>query len=131
MVQKDIELILMRQLASCLGVAIFIVDPDGSLVFFNEPAEMLLGRRFEETGEMPSGELSSLFSPEDGRGMPLPSEDMPITVALRDRRPVIGRFSITSLDSVRRQVEVTAIPLIGQARRNLGAIAIIRETRVG
>ena len=46
MAQKDVEVILMRQLASYLAVPIFLVDPAGNLIFYNEPAERLLGRRF-------------------------------------------------------------------------------------
>ena len=53
MSQKPIELILMRQLASTLAMPIFLVDADGTLAFYNEPAERVLGMRFEETGEMP------------------------------------------------------------------------------
>ena len=45
MSQKAIELILMRQLASSLAMPIFLVDPSGNLVFYNEPAEQLLGSR--------------------------------------------------------------------------------------
>jgi PAS domain-containing protein len=46
MPQLEIEMILMRQLASYLAMPIFIVDPVGNLVFYNEPAESILGRRF-------------------------------------------------------------------------------------
>ena len=48
--QKPIELILARQLATTLAMATFLVDPDGTLVFYNEPAERLLGLRFEIGG---------------------------------------------------------------------------------
>jgi PAS domain-containing protein len=42
--QHDVELILMTQVASYLATPIFVVDPNGDLVYFNEPAEQLLGR---------------------------------------------------------------------------------------
>ena len=45
MPQKDIELILMRQLANYLAVPILVVDSAGTLLFYHEPAEGLLGRR--------------------------------------------------------------------------------------
>ncbi len=51
--QQEIEMILARQLASYLVMPIFVVDPAGTLVFYNEPAEPILGRRFDETGAMP------------------------------------------------------------------------------
>jgi hypothetical protein len=60
MLQQEIEMILMRQLAGYLAMPIFIVDPAGTLVFSNEPAEPILGRRFEETGEMPMRERSTI-----------------------------------------------------------------------
>ena len=59
MAQKAIELILMRQLASSLAMPIFLVDASGNLLFYNEPAEQLLGSRFDETGEMSMTEWSS------------------------------------------------------------------------
>ena len=54
MAQKPIELILMRQLASSLVMPIFLVDTSGTLVYYNEPAEQILGVRFDEIGEMPA-----------------------------------------------------------------------------
>ena len=48
----SIELILMRQLASHLRIPIFLVHGRGTLLFCNEPAEALLGLRFDEAGEM-------------------------------------------------------------------------------
>ena len=60
MAQKAVELILMRQLASCLAVPVFLVDPEGTLLYYNEPAERLLGRRYDETGEMPASEWGTM-----------------------------------------------------------------------
>ena len=67
MAQKAVELILMRQLASYLAVPIFLVDPDGNLLYYNEPAERLLGRRYDETGEMPVAEWSRVAQDPSGR----------------------------------------------------------------
>lgn len=38
-----IQIILTRQLATHLNVAVFLVDPKGTLLFYNEPAEAILG----------------------------------------------------------------------------------------
>src|SRR6266487_4028435 len=122
MSQKEIEMILARQLASCLALPIFLVDPGGALVFYNEPAEAILGRRFEETGEMPASEWSSFFSPTDSAGAPVQPGAMPLTIALEEGRPSHHRFWIRGLDNVSRHIEVTAIPLLGQAQRHLGAM---------
>ena len=127
MSQKEIEMILARQLASCLALPIFLVDPSGALVFYNEPAEAILGRRFEETGEMPANEWSSFFSPTDSAGAPIRPEALPLMIALDEGRPSHQRFWIQGLDNVPRHIEVTAIPLLGQAQRHLGAMAIFWE----
>jgi len=46
----DIEMILNRQLADCLAIPVFITDTIENLVFYNEPAEGILGKRYEDTG---------------------------------------------------------------------------------
>ena len=46
-----IQIILTRQLATYLSVPLFLVDPKGNLLFYNEPAEAILGRRFD--GDVP------------------------------------------------------------------------------
>ena len=61
MAQREIELVLMRQLASHLAQPILAVDRQGDLLCFNEPAEALVGRRFDEVGKIRSGEWSELF----------------------------------------------------------------------
>ena len=126
MPQREIEVILTRQLASYLALPIFIVDPDGTLVFYNEPAEAILGHRFEETGEMPASEWSLLYT-TDGTEDSVAPEELPLMSALREHHPAHGRLTIRGLDHVRRQIEVTAFPLIGQAGRSLGAVAIFWE----
>ena len=59
----------MKQVASYLAVPIFLVDPAGTLIFYNEPAEALLGRRYDETGEMPLEEWGTVFVPTDADGI--------------------------------------------------------------
>jgi len=128
MAQREIEVILIRQLASYLAMPIFIVDVGGNLVFYNEPAELLLGQRFEETGEMPAAEWATVLTPADETGKPLPRKDLPLSIALNDRKPAYRRFWIRGLDQVRRLIEVVAFPLVGQAGRDLGAVVIFWET---
>jgi PAS domain-containing protein len=65
---QPIELILMRELAGHLATPIFVIDPAGDLLFYNEPAELLLGTRFDETGMLPFAEWSTMFKPTNGRG---------------------------------------------------------------
>jgi hypothetical protein len=122
-----IQIILTRQLAGYLSVPLFLVDPKGNLLFYNEPAEVVLGRRFDETGAMPAKEWSSVFTPVDDRGQAMPPDDLPLMIALTKRRPAYARFSIKGLNGVARQVEVTAIPILGLEGEFLGAAAIFWE----
>ncbi len=123
MAHRDIELVLMRQLASYLAQPILLVDSNGDLLFFNEPAEELIGKRFDEVGEIRRGEFSALFKPVDDHGNPIKREDLPLTIAIDKGEPAHLRYWIQALDGVRREIEGTAFPLVGQAGRCLGAVA--------
>jgi len=127
MPEQPLELILLRQCASHLAMPIWIMGPDGNLLFYNEPAEPILGRRFDEAGELPGELLSSVFQTTAEDGSPLAAEDLPINIALRERRPAHKWFRIQGLDGIWRRIEVTAFPIEGQGRRNLGAVAIFWE----
>lgn len=128
--QKPLELILARQLAESLSVAVFLVDPQGRLVFYNEPAGEVLGMRFEETGELPMEEWSTEFKPVDAAGRALMPDDLPLVVALRGNRPAHARFWVRGHDQVRREIQVTAIPLRGPGQQVVGAAAFFWEERL-
>jgi PAS domain-containing protein len=109
--QQPLDLILARNLMSVLETPSFLVDDDGVLAFFNEAAGELLGKRFEETGRL-SREQWNAIGPVDARGNPIDSEDMPLTVALREGRPAHGRFNIRSDEGKIVEVETSAVPLV-------------------
>jgi PAS domain-containing protein len=95
-----IQIILTRQLAGYLSVPTFLVDPKGTLLFYNEPAEVLLGRQFDETGAMPAEEWSTIFTPVDREGQPIPPAELALMIALHERRPAHDRLFIRGLDGV-------------------------------
>jgi PAS domain-containing protein len=122
-----IQIILTRQLAGYLSVPLFLVDPQGDLLFYNEPAEAILGRRFEETGPMPAAVWSSVFTPVDDQGQPIAPADLPLMRTLTRQRPAYRRFFIQGLNGKRRQIEVTAVPIQGLQGEFLGAAALFWE----
>ncbi|HEX2027622.1 MAG TPA: hypothetical protein VHF25_06445 [Nitriliruptorales bacterium] len=128
MSQHSVEVILAKQLASHLTLPIFLVDPIGNLLYYNEPAEQLLGHRFEATGEMPVDDWATTFQPTDRDGRPLPASDLPLVVAVDKRVPAHRTMTIRGLDGVVRDIEVMAFPLEGEGARFLGAVAIFWET---
>jgi len=125
--QQEIELILSRHWASNLGTPIFLVDPQGNLLYYNEPAETILGRRFAETGEMSAEEWSTIFKITDEDHNLLEPEELPLNIALTERRPAHRRLWLSGLDNVQRHIKTTCFPLVGQADRYLGAIALFWE----
>jgi len=122
-----IQIILARQLAGYLSVPVFLVDHKGNLLFYNEPAEAILGRRFEETGAMPAEVWSTAFTPEDAHGNPIPPDQLPLMITLAKQRPAYRCFFIRGLDGAQRQVEVAAIPIIGLHDEFVGAAALFWE----
>lgn len=128
MSQQEIEVILSRHLAEYLAMPIFIVNPAGDLIFYNEPAEAVLGTRYNETGPMPAKEWTTVFHPMDAEGKPIPPEELPLMIAITQHRPAHKNFWIRGMDGSMRGIEVTALPLIGQAGRFLGGVAIFWES---
>ncbi len=124
MAAYEIEIILNRQLADCLSIPVFITDTEGQLIFYNEPAEDILGKRFEETGEMPVAEWSTVFQPIDELGAPMPPEELPLVKTLKYCSPFHKTFWIRSLKGRPQKISVTSYPIIGRTSKFLGAVAI-------
>jgi PAS domain-containing protein len=110
--QKPIELILARNLMSSLSTPAFLVDEEGLLVFYNDAAGALLGRRFEEAGKMTPAEWGSAWGPVGSAGQPIPVDELPLTVALRKSRPAHSRFRIRSLEGGEHEIEAAALPIL-------------------
>ena len=124
MANQPVELILARQFADSMSMAVFLVDPMGNLIFYNEAAESLLGIRFAETGSMAVDEWSTIFTPTDFEGNPFPPEEMPLVKTLSNQEPAHGSFCIISKSGENHVITVTAVPIQGRPDRYLGAMAI-------
>ena len=124
MAQKHLILILARELASNLATPTLICDAEGTLIFFNEAAEEIVGGPFADIGEMPMSEFSAGFAPRMRDGEPLPEERRPTRIALEEKRAAHEQLVVTSRDGVERQVAITAFPLFAHADEFVGMIAI-------
>jgi PAS domain-containing protein len=127
LVHHGVEVILARQLAGYLALPIVIVDPGGTVIFYNEPAERILGRRFDESGPIPPTQWGEAFEFVDELGKPVPVEKMPLAAALRTRRLVQLNYRMRGLDGSRHHVAEVGIPLLGNAGRFLGVLAVLFE----
>jgi PAS domain-containing protein len=123
-----IEFVLLKQVAGYLAMPVFVVDEEGALEYYNEPAEEVLGQRYEETGRIPLETWVNLWSPMDSDGRRLPLDEVPLPKAVRTRRPVIGSVTIRLPDGQLREITITALPLEGSDGSHLGAFAIFWET---
>jgi len=106
-----------------------IADERGDLLFFNEPAEKLLGRRFDEMGEATLEERTRVFSFRDAEGEPIPDDQPPLVVALRELRPVHRRVWMLGFDGRDHEIEVTAFPLLGGGEHLIGGVAMFWERK--
>ncbi len=125
--QHPIEVILLKQWASYIAVPVWICDEDGNLSYYNEPAEDLLGLRFDEAGPINVDELADRYTTTDLNGSPMPTEQLPIVVALRDRVPDHLSVRIKDHRGQWRVIQASAAPIEGQGGRHLGAFAMFWE----
>ena len=121
--QRPIEVIQARNLIASLSTAAFLVDEAGTLLFYNEAAEKLLGMRFAQAGEMPADQWGSRFRPREPGGRELAVEELPLTIALRDGEPGHAPMEITGADGEEHRIAVSAIPIRGRSGQH-GAFAI-------
>lgn len=122
--QKQLVLILARAFASNLSTPTLLADARGYLVFYNEAAEAVVGKRFSETGEMPLDDWIAAFEPRTAESDPLPADRRPARIALDERRPAHLSYVVTSADGVEREIEVIALPLFAHTDEFVGIIVI-------
>lgn len=109
---RPLELILARNFLASLSTPAFLVDQPGRLCFYNDAAGELLGRPFEQSGELDAADWMARFGPLDDDDQPLALEDVPVTQALRHAQASHGRYKIR-LASGLRCIEATAFPILG------------------
>jgi PAS domain S-box-containing protein len=92
----------LRQLLDALPNAIYTTDADGRVVFFNHAAAEISGRQ-PEAGSDRWCVTWKLYRPD---GSPLPLDQCPMAVALKERRPVRGE------EVIAERPDGTRIPFI-------------------
>lgn len=128
--QRPVELILARGLMSNLTTPAFLVDVDGTLVFFNEAAGDLLGLPYEAAGPMDLPAFAARFVPIADDGRQLTVAELPLAIALRERRPVHLRFRVRSAHGDLFEIEDSAFPIVGNDGLR-GAMAVVWDVAAG
>jgi PAS domain-containing protein len=109
---KPLLLIQARNLITNLALPGFLTDEEGGLLYFNDAAAEVIGRRFEEVGPLPRDGWAKEFGPFDHEGHPLAVDHQPFAQVLRKGRPAQGRFFFRFGEGNLREVEVSAIPML-------------------
>ena len=123
----NLLLILAKDLASRLATPGFVVDREGTLLYYNEAAESALGRPYAETGRMRADEWAKLFEPTRDDGSLVPLDELPTAIVLTRHEPSHQAFTIRTAEGEHRKVAVTALPLFAHADELVGALAVFWE----
>jgi PAS domain-containing protein len=124
--QRNVALILARELAVNLATPMWVWDEDGTLVYYNDHVARLFGALHSELGIERLSELSRL-QPVDLDGNAIPPDELPSPTAIRERRPEHRDLRITGLDGVTRTLTVTAFPLFARGGEFVGAMSVFWE----
>lgn len=122
--RHSLPLILARELAANLSTPMFLLDGEGTLVFYNDAAELLLGRPFAELGEMSAYEFGDRLELRHADGSPMPRREAPSGIAFYERRPVHRVVVATAFDGTPRIVEATSYPLFGFGDELHGVVTV-------
>jgi PAS domain-containing protein len=125
---RPLPLILARELASNVATPFLVLDKDGTLIFFNDRAEQIIGSTPAELGELSEEEWRALLTVERLDGTPVPSDQTPSSIARRECRPVLDTLVYTRDDGHSMKLVVMAVPLLAHADDLAGVFLVFWET---
>jgi PAS domain-containing protein len=111
--QKPIELILARSLLDSLSTPGYLIDLDGTIVYYNDAVARIAGISFEETGPMAAEDWGPAFGPFDEQERRIPFDDHPLVAKVRAGRAGHHLERFRTADGTEYKVDVSAIPLRG------------------
>jgi hypothetical protein len=125
----SLPLILARELAANLATPMFLINGEGTLVFFNEAAELLLGKSYAEVGGITANEFGTMLDLGHPDGTPMRRRDSPAGVAFYKREPTHQTVLATTLGGSRGLFEVTAYPLFGHVGEMHGVLTVFWQAK--
>ena len=107
-----------------LPVAIYTTNATGKITFYNQAAADFAGRH-PELGRDEWCVTWRLYQPD---GTPLPHNECPMAVALKERRPVRGEEAVAERpDGTRIPFKAYPTPMFNGAGELMGAINLLME----
>jgi hypothetical protein len=127
---KSLPLILARELAANLATPMFLLDEVGTLVFFNDAAELMIGKPYGDVGAITGADFGDLLRIEYEDGTPMRKRDSPVGIAFTQREPAHHRLVASPLGGGNKATwEVTAYPLFGRTGDMHGVLTVFWEAK--
>ena len=123
--QRNLVLILARAFAAQIATAMFLLDEDGTIIYYNEAAERLTGRPFIEGAGMTAAEWMTASEPRDDAGELIAFENLPLGITMLKREPAHGVVTFTSREGAPRRIENATFPLFAHTEDYVGTFAIV------
>ncbi len=121
--QKPLEMILARNLLSALSTPALLLDGPGRIVFFNDAAACLIGKRFEETGPISHEQWRASVGPFSADGEVIPFRELPLTGDLRGGHAGHQRHLLRPADTDHLvEFDVTGLPIVATGGGFRGAM---------
>ena len=123
--QRNLVLILARAFAAQLATAVFLLDPDGTVIYYNEAAEKLTRRPFIEGAGQTIDEWMTRTRPRDAGGVDVGVQDLPLGTTMLKQEPAHGILTFRTEDGFDRRVETASFPLFAHTEDLVGIISIV------
>ena len=122
--QRNLTLILARSFAAQLATAVFLFDAEGTVIYYNEAAERLIGEPFIEGRGLKMEEWMARRRPLDDEGHELPIESVPFGMTMLKREPAYGVLTFRTADGEYRRIENVTFPLFAHTEDFVGVVAM-------
>jgi PAS domain-containing protein len=123
--QRNLVLILARAFAAQIATAVFLLDEEGTVIFYNEAAERLTGRPFIEGAGMTAATWMHDAYPRDDAGELIAFENLPLGRTMLKREPAHGVVTFTSRDGKPLRIENATFPLFAHTEDYVGTFVFV------
>ena len=125
LVSRPLELIMARQWMALLTTPTLLFGADGTLVYFNDAAGLILGRAFAESGTMSPTQWQAALRVEGELHAASPEATI-LGRALESDHATHRTLLLRAMDGARRQVNITTFPIQGVGQPGIcGVMALL------
>ena len=122
--QHNLILILARSFASHLATAVFLLDAEGTVIYYNEAAERMIGHPFVEGAGMKMEDWMARRRPLDEDGNEVAVESLPLGITMLKREPAHGIARFRNEDGAYLRFENVTFPLFAHTEDFVGVMAM-------